>query len=160
MHFRCRDMSDIMSSDERSRSMSQINSKNTRPELVIRSGLHRVGFRFRLHDPKLLGRPDIVFPRFRALIFINGCFWHKHGCHMFKFPKTREDFWRKKLSDNADRDQRIITELLSTGWRVLIIWECSIKGKFKQPLDRVLEKSSDWLKSDSRFAEISCQEER
>ncbi len=153
-------MSDIMSSDERSRSMSQINSKNTRPELVIRSGLHRVGFRFRLHDPKLLGRPDIVFPRFRALIFINGCFWHKHGCHMFKFPKTREDFWRKKLSDNADRDQRIITELLSTGWRVLIIWECSIKGKFKQPLDRVLEKSSDWLKSDSRFAEISCQEER
>jgi len=79
---------------------------------------------------------------------------------MFKFPKTREEFWSKKLSQNSDRDKRIISDLLNTGWRVLIIWECSIKGKLRQPFDRVLEKSSDWLHSDSQYAEISCQEEK
>ena len=105
--------------------MAGIRSKNTKPELVIRSVLHRRGFRFRLYRRDLPGKPDLVFPKHRAVILIHGCFWHGHGCHLFRWPKTREDFWREKIGSNMERDRRQFYALRDAGWRVATIWECA-----------------------------------
>ena len=99
-------MVDVHDKATRSRNMSRIQDKNTKPELIIREGLHRQGFRYRLHSPRLPGKPDMVFPKPRAIILINGCFWHQHECHLFKWPKTRKDFWQKKIFSNRDRAKR------------------------------------------------------
>src|SRR5690606_16975078 len=100
---------DIVSPKTRSRMMSGIRGKNTRPELILRSALHRKGFRFRLHRKDLPGRPDMIFPQYRAVLFVHGCFWHGHNCHLFKWPSTREEFWREKIAGNIKRDKRQIT---------------------------------------------------
>lgn len=107
--------------------MSRIRSKDTAPEMILRSMLHRSGYRFRIHDRRLPGRPDIVLPKYRTVIFVNGCFWHRHeGCQKAYSPKTRMDFWETKFKDTIERDMRKKTELESLGWKVITVWECEL----------------------------------
>lgn len=121
-------MADVFTNEERSRIMSVIRAKNTRPEMVVRSTLHRMGYRFLLHRKDLPGCPDIVLPRYRAIVQIHGCFWHQHyGCHRATMPKSNTDFWQQKLEANVKRDQRVAEELRARGWRVLVIWECETR---------------------------------
>lgn len=138
-------MADVVSKAVRSRMMSGIRSKNTKPELVIRSGLHRRGFRFKLHDRSLPGSPDLVFPKYHAVIFIHGCFWHGHDCHLFKWPKTRPDFWKKKIGRNREVDQVALKKLRAEGWRMLTIWECALKGKTRRDPEMVVDEAAKWL---------------
>lgn len=125
--------------------MSRIRGKDTKPELVIRKELHKRGFRYRLYRADLPGKPDIVLPKYNAVIEINGCFWHGHNCRLFKWPSTRADFWKEKISKNTIRDRKNIRELHLKGWRVLVIWECAIKGKNKIDHDLLFEKVTDWI---------------
>ena len=113
--------------------------------MILRRGLHARGFRYRLHDRRLPGSPDLVFPGRRAVIFIHGCFWHGHGCHMFRLPATRREFWEAKIEGNCARDEAAETALLADGWRVLTIWECALKGRERLPVDEVLDRAADWL---------------
>ena len=145
---------DVVDSETRSRMMAGIRGKNTKPELIIRHGLHALGFRFRLYAKELPGKPDIVLPRWRAVIFIHGCFWHAHDCSLFKWPLTREAFWRKKIGGNRERDSKVEADLDQLGWRVLKIWECSLKGPTKIGAGAVLSLTAEWLHSDLRMAEI------
>lgn len=149
-------MADVVNSVTRSRMMSNIRGRNTKPEILVRSLLHRQGFRFRLHARNLPGKPDIVLPRYHAVIFVHGCFWHGHGCLLFKWPKTRPEFWRKKMDRNQYNDHRAHEKLIATGWRVGIVWECAIRGAGKD-LDGVTQRISLWLRSDSPFAEEKCE---
>jgi DNA mismatch endonuclease, patch repair protein len=148
-------MGDIVDKSTRSRMMSGIQGKNTRPEVTVRCGLHSMGFRYRLHDKRLPGKPDIVFPKYKAAMFVNGCFWHMHQCHLFKWPSTRPVFWREKLEANAVRDLRKIRECEAEGWKVLVIWECALKGKSRRALHEVLQTASAWLQYDPASAEIT-----
>jgi DNA mismatch endonuclease (patch repair protein) len=128
--------------------MSGIRGRNTRPELLIRSLLHRRGFRFRLHAPELPGKPDIVLPRFRAVVFAHGCFWHGHDCALFKWPATRPEFWRRKIERNRCRDLQVRDALLADGWRIAVVWECAVKGRAQDPV-AVVEALVTWLKADN-----------
>lgn len=125
-------MTDVVNPETRSRMMSGIRGKNTKPEIIIRSQLHRLGFRFRIHNTKLPGKPDIVLKKYRAVIFIHGCFWHRHLCHLFKWPKTHPDFWKKKINNNHARDKKILDQLIELNWRICVVWECAIKGSKKK----------------------------
>jgi DNA mismatch endonuclease (patch repair protein) len=121
-------MSDVHTPDQRSRNMRAIKGKNSKPEMRVRSLIHRMGYRYRLHCKELPGRPDLVFPCRKKVIFVHGCFWHQHpGCRYATRPKTREAFWAEKLKENADRDRRQILELQSFGWKVLVVWECEVR---------------------------------
>lgn len=133
-------MTDVHSKAVRSKNMAAIKSRNTGPEMIIRKLLHSLGFRFRLHNKKLPGTPDITLPKYKTLIFINGCFWHKHDCELFKLPKSRSLFWSEKLRTNKQRDVLNINKLLSLGWKIIIIWECSLKGRSKLPLEYIGER--------------------
>lgn len=109
--------------------MSRIRGKDTKPELMLRSLLHRAGFRFRLHVPDLPGKPDIVLPKYRTVIFVHGCFWHRHdGCANATMPKTRPEFWQEKFRRTVERDHEKQTQLEDAGWRVLTVWECELKN--------------------------------
>lgn len=127
-------MTDVVDPATRSRMMSGIRSKNTKPEMLIRKALHAQGFRFRLHVKDLPGKPDLVFPKYKAVVFVHGCFWHGHDCQYFKTPKTRTDFWVAKIEANKNRDQHNIQRLQRAGWRVLVVWECSTKQKDRASL--------------------------
>jgi len=148
-------MADVVSKKKRSEMMSGIRGKDTKPEMIVRRGLHARGYRFRLHRKDLPGKPDIVLPKYRAAIFVNGCFWHGHDCHLFKWPKTREEFWREKIGGNRLRDQATKIALEQAGWRILVIWECALKGIYRKPVDTVIEFSAEWLESSKMSAEIS-----
>lgn len=147
-------MADVVSPEVRSRMMSGIRGKDTKPEITIRSGLHALGFRFRLHVKNLPGKPDLVLPKWNAVILINGCFWHGHDCHLFKWPKTRKKFWKDKIEGTRKRDERNAQALEDAGWRVLTIWECATKGKNKKDLARLLKSVSSWLQSGKKKLEI------
>lgn len=147
-------MADIVSAAVRSRMMSGIRSTNTKPELVLRKGLHRLGFRFRLHDRSLPGSPDLVFPKHRAVIFAHGCFWHGHDCHLFKWPSSRTEFWTAKINRNRVVDAVAATALQAAGWRVGTVWECALKGRTRLPLEDVLETCAEWLRSDQPTLEV------
>lgn len=147
-------MADIVSKKTRSRMMSGIRGKDTKPELVIRSGLHQTGFRYRLHYGDLPGKPDMVFPKYQAIILVNGCFWHGHGCNLFKWPATRPDFWRNKIRSNQVRDQRNLRTYKAKGWRTLVIWECALKGAGRKDPEKVVELAGRWLRSGTESAEI------
>ncbi len=137
--------------------MSGIRAENTIPEMRVRRGLHAKGFRFRLHCRELPGKPDLVFPKYRAVIFVHGCFWHGHECALFKWPKTREDFWKEKIEQNRIRDLAVIDELARQGWRVLLVWECALKGKGRRLIDEVVDSCAEWLLSSSTKHEIRGQ---
>lgn len=147
-------MPDVVDIKTRSRMMSGIRSKNNRPEIEIRSALHRRGYRYRLHSPKLPGKPDIVFASRKAVIMVHGCFWHGHNCHLFKWPSSREDFWRQKILKNRERDSETQEALESTGWRTLIVWECALKGRTRKPIQDVVDQVSHWLDNSTSDAEI------
>ncbi|MDM0114922.1 very short patch repair endonuclease [Variovorax sp. J22R133] len=127
-------MTDVVSREVRSRMMSGIRSRNTKPEVTLRSVLHARGFRFRIHRKDLPGRPDIVLPRYRAIIQVHGCFWHGHGCEFFRYPATNPDFWREKIAQNRARDERTTEALKVLGWRVLTVWECAVRGSDRETL--------------------------
>lgn len=114
-------------SDARRRNMAAVRAQDTKPELIVRRHLHAAGFRFRLHRRDILGHPDIVLPKFRAVVFVHGCFWHGHDCRYFRWPATRSEFWRKKIGANAARDEMVRRELTDDGWRVFSIWECTTR---------------------------------
>ena len=145
----CLRMADTVSREVRSRMMAGIRSRDTKPELILRRGLHALGFRFRIVDRTLPGRPDIVFPRYRAVIFAHGCFWHGHDCSLFRLPSTREDFWRTKIAGNAKRDADSEEQLLQLGWRVMTVWECAMRGPGRMQLDGLLAACALWIRSDS-----------
>lgn len=120
-------MTDIVSKEVRSKMMSGIRGKNTKPEIQVRSLLHKMGFRFRLHRKDLPGRPDIVLPRYRTVIFVHGCFWHRHdNCHFAYEPKSRRDFWKAKFEANVRRHITVENILSEMGWKVIVIWECEV----------------------------------
>lgn len=143
---------DIKTPAERSANMAKIRSKNSKPEVIVRSMLHRLGYRFRVHKADLPGKPDIVLKKWKTVIFIHGCFWHRHkGCPRASIPKSRLEYWIPKLEGNENRDRQQIIELQKMGWRVLVIWECAVN---RNKLEELSAKLKEWLSSDSVFGEI------
>jgi DNA mismatch endonuclease (patch repair protein) len=126
-------MTDVHTPATRSYNMSQIKGKNTKPELLVRQYLHAQGLRYRLHDKKLPGKPDLVLPKYKTVVFVHGCFWHKHeGCRYFVVPKTRTEFWLNKIGKNVINDERQQAELTAAGWKVLTVWECELKPAVRE----------------------------
>lgn len=122
-------MVDFLSPSERSERMSRIRSSNTAPEVALRRAMHAIGFRFRLHSKGLPGKPDIVLPRHKTVIFVHGCFWHRHsGCKIATTPKTNTEFWVEKFDRNVVRDARTREQLEGLGWRVIVVWECELRS--------------------------------
>ncbi len=150
-------MADVVSPEVRSRMMSGIRGKNTRPELMLRKALHARGFRFRIHAA-VPGKPDMIFPRRRAVLFVHGCFWHAHHCHLFKWPSTRQEFWRAKIEGNAVRDAANTRKLEEEGWRVGVVWECALKGRTRLDFAEAIKRCSEWLESDAGLFELSGEE--
>lgn len=148
-------MADIVSREKRSQMMSGIKGSNTKPEKTIRSMLHRKGFRFRLHDKNLPGKPDLVFRRYKAVIFVNGCFWHGHNCHLFKLPSSNTDFWIGKINQNKERDFKIMSDLTNLGWKILVVWECALRGKKRHEIELLTIQCADWLVNWSENSDIS-----
>lgn len=146
-------MADVVDKTTRSRMMSGIRGKNTRPEMIVRKILHARGFRYRLHDARIPGKPDIVLRKHRAVIFVNGCFWHGHECHLFKWPTTRESFWRDKIGANVARDAENRAQM-ANGWRCCIVWECALKGRAKLTSEGLGAALEAWLLSGEETAEI------
>ncbi len=146
-------MADIVDPATRSRMMSGIRGSDTRPELQMRRALHAYGFRFRLHDRRLPGRPDIVLPKWGAVIEVRGCFWHRHeNCRFATTPSTRPEFWSVKFAANVARDARNLAALHADSWRVAVVWECAFRtGTIMSIMDRIIP----WLEGDDDFAEIS-----
>ncbi|MCU0402490.1 MAG: DNA mismatch endonuclease Vsr [Algoriphagus sp.] len=150
-------MADLVSPKKRSEMMSGIRSKNTKPEILIRSELFRQGFRYRIHDRKLPGKPDLVLRKFQAVLFIHGCFWHRHNCHLFKWPSSRVEFWKAKINRNVQLDGMAIAKLQDIGWRTGIVWECALKGKTKLLLPEMISNIEKWLLSENKYLEIKGQ---
>jgi DNA mismatch endonuclease (patch repair protein) len=140
---------DVHTPEQRSRNMSRIRGRDTKPEMLLRKGLHAAGFRFRLHDSKLPGRPDLVLSRYRAVVQVHGCFWHGHDCPRFRWPASRPEFWVSKIEGNRRRDLRAHEELRQAGWRVATVWECALRGRSKRPIDEVTRALADFLHGDA-----------
>jgi DNA mismatch endonuclease, patch repair protein len=141
-------VADVLRPEQRRFNMSRVRSKDTKPELLIRRGLHERGFRFRLHRRDLPGSPDLVFPALNAVIFVNGCFWHGHGCSKSNLPVTRRNFWEAKITSNRVRDARCLRELSEAGWRTLVVWECSLVGPTRLPFNELIDRIAAWLHKD------------
>lgn len=148
-------MTDIVSRNVRSQMMARIQSRDTKPETEIRRKIFARGYRYKLSDAALPGKPDLVFPKYKAVLFVHGCFWHRHECHLFKWPKSRREFWHKKLNDNAFRDRKVEDGLLSESWRIGKVWECSLKGKMRKPVDEVIDEIELWLNSSELYFEMT-----
>ncbi len=133
--------------------MSGIRGKNTKPELIVRKGLHRLGFRFRLHGA-LPGKPDLVLPRFGAVVFVHGCFWHGHDCRLFRLPSTRTEFWEAKIARNRANDERALAALDELGWRVLTVWECALRGPSRLAPAALIGRCARWIRSNRRTTQI------
>jgi DNA mismatch endonuclease (patch repair protein) len=146
------DVVDVVDRIARSRMMAGIRGTNTKPELVLRRALHRLGLRYRVHARELPGRPDIVLPRHRAAIQVHGCFWHRHeNCAYATTPASNESFWEKKFAETVERDIRKLQELQKRGWRTAIVWECAIR---RSGADLIAEQVHEWIFSEKPFAEI------
>lgn len=144
-------MADVVDAATRSRMMSGIRSKDTGIELTVRKALFARGFRFRLHVKQLPGKPDIVLPKYRAAIFVHGCFWHGHGCRLFKLPSTRRDFWKLKIDYNRENDANAAGDLLSSGWRVAVIWQCQLQT-LRPESGVIADALAEWLRgTDTKF---------
>ena len=138
---------DLHTPAQRRFNMSRVRSKDTGPEMLLRTALFARGFRYRLHYRALPGCPDLVFPGLHAVMFINGCFWHGHGCPRSKLPTTRREFWTAKIAANQARDRRNIDELTKAGWKTSVVWECSLRGPSRKPIEGLLDTIGHWLKS-------------
>lgn len=138
-------MADTVDTATRSRMMRGIRGSDTKPEKLVRRLLHARGFRFRLHVRDLPGRPDIVLPRYRAAVFVHGCYWHGHDCALFRLPGTRTEFWRTKIDGNRRRDGQTRVVLRQAGWRIAIVWECALKGRSRMPDDVLAGRLCDWI---------------
>lgn len=147
-------MTDIVDTLTRSRMMSGIRSGNTKPEKLVRTALHSKGFRYHLHDHRMPGCPDLVFPKYHAVLFVHGCFWHGHDCPLFRLPGTRIEFWGKKIHRNRERDAEVLEELGKQGWRTGVVWECALKGKNRIGIDETVRRIISWLESGSVQQEI------
>lgn len=135
-------MADVHNSETRSYNMSRIRSKNTKPEMLVRKFLHVNGYRYRLHDKKLPGKPDIVLPKYRTVIFVHGCFWHGHAhCKYYMVPKTRTDWWLQKINNNIANNDKVVAALKKDGWKIIIIWGCELKvAQIDKTFNDLLEK--------------------
>ncbi len=141
----------------RSRNMAAIRGKDTKPEMHVRQRLHRLGFRFRLHDRSLPGNPDLKLSRYNAVVFVHGCYWHRHkGCKYATTPATNREFWVTKLNGNAERDREHIQKLGDLGWRVAVVWECALRPQSIKQIDP-LRSLADWLVSDQPLISIPCK---
>jgi DNA mismatch endonuclease, patch repair protein len=151
-------VADVLTPEQRRRNMRRIRSRDTKPELIIRRGLHALGLRFRLHRKDLPGTPDIVFPKYKAVIQVHGCFWHGHDCPMFKWPSTRPEFWKKKIVGNRQRDQAAFLALRKSGWRVLVVWECALFGPGRESKQDILVRCIEFLEESNKgFFEIRAE---
>lgn len=146
---------DVLTPEQRRFNMSRIRGKDTKPEMIIRRGLHAAGLRFRLHAKELPGRPDLIFPRHQAAIQVHGCFWHGHHCPMCRLPATRQEFWSAKISGNRKRDQKTSAALLASGWRLLIVWECSLRGRARKSEEEVTSLCIEFILSSRKEAALS-----
>lgn len=147
---------DVLTPEQRRWVMSQIKGKDTKPEILMRRGLHRRGLRYKLHQANMPGKPDMVFPKYRAVVFVHGCFWHGHGCSLFKWPKTRAAFWKAKINRNIERDREVRIALKTAEWRVIVIWECALRGKYRRALPGVLHDTEAYIRHGREFiAEIA-----
>ena len=149
---------DIVDPQTRSRMMAGIRGKDTKPEVLVRKALHARGFRFRVHPRNIPGKPDVALPRYSAVILVHGCFWHGHGCHLFKMPGTRQEFWETKIRRNQERDAEVREQLAGAGWRRLVIWECSLKGRTRLDFGELVDRICDWIRSDQSELEIAGKE--
>lgn len=147
---------DVHSAETRSFNMSRISGKDTQPEMMVRKWLWANGYRYRLHRKDLPGKPDIVLPAYNAVVFVHGCFWHRHGCRMTTTPESRQGFWLAKFRENVERDSRNIEALLKEGWRVMVVWECTLRARAANP-DVVSAQITAYLRSDIRFAESATE---
>lgn len=134
--------------------MAGIRGQNTKPELIIRKAIHARGFRYRLHAKNFPGKPDMLFPRHRAAVFVHGCFWHGHDCPLFKVPSTRPEFWSAKIDTNRRRDALVAEQILARDCRELVIWECAIRGPQKIGIEDTIEMAITWLQGNEPFYEI------
>jgi DNA mismatch endonuclease, patch repair protein len=134
--------------------MRAIKGRNTTPELTVRRELHAAGFRYRLHSPALPGKPDLALPKYRAVIFVHGCFWHKHDCPLFKVPGERRESWQAKLDANVARDVKVVRELRERGWRVAMVWECALRGVGRIPRSQLTAQLSAWLRGTAETYEL------
>jgi len=150
---------DIFDQATRSKIMRAVKSKDTKPELMVRSALHGLGFRFRLHDKTLPGKPDLVFKKYRAVVFVHGCYWHRHSdCKLASNPKQNKAFWDQKFTRNLRRDGEVYFQLKTQGWRTAVVWECSIRNK--QDLPETVQSLATWLKTGGEYLEIPEAETR
>lgn len=148
-------MADVVDAATRSRMMAGIQSKNTKPETIIRKGLHARGFRYSLHPKNLPGKPDIVMPKWRVAIFVHGCFWHKHGCRLSKTPTTNTEFWITKLVANQRRDEYVKHQLAAAGWRTATVWECATRGQSAlNHLPYLLDRLAIWIRDQAASSTI------
>tara|TARA_Y100001938_G_C7948906_1_gene358232 strand:+ start:185 stop:658 length:474 start_codon:yes stop_codon:yes gene_type:complete len=138
-------MVDIHSPKTRSSNMRAIRGVNTKPELIVRKLLHNSGYRFRITPNNLPSKPDIYLPKHKACVLVNGCFWHGHNCHLFKWPKTNPQFWQSKISDTIQRDNKNIRLLREYGLKTLIVWECALKGKLRLPQPVAIQLIERWI---------------
>ena len=148
---------DIVDPKTRSRMMAGIRAKNTKLEVRLRKALFARGFRYRLHANDLPGKPDIVLPRHRAVVFVHGCFWHGHDCELFRLPGTRTDWWKTKIERNRERDREVAADLREKGWRQANVWECAVRGRGRRALEDVAEEVGAWLAEDSRVVHFQAQ---
>lgn len=145
---------DPLTPDQRRLNMSSIRGRDTEPEMIIRRGLHARGVRYRLHNRKLPGTPDLVFASYRAVVFVHGCFWHGHDCALGVRPRSNAAFWQAKIERNQRRDRQTTDMLISSGWRVAIVWECALRGRSRQPLESVLDELTRFVRSDHRLQSV------
>lgn len=146
---------DVLTPAQRRLNMSRVRRRDTAPEMFLRRLLHGAGFRYRCDVGTLPGRPDIVFAGRKAVIFVHGCFWHGHDCTLFKTPKTRTEFWTAKIAKNRERDKRAVQELRLGGWRVLMVWECALRGPRRLQSHALLNACTAFLMADNSFACVS-----
>lgn len=143
-------MPDVLTAEQRRLNMSRVRARNTKPEMLVRRGLHARGLRFQLHRRDLPGKPDLVFPKHRAVILVHGCFWHGHRCPLFKWPATRAAFWKEKIDGNRRRDDAAVMALREKGWRILVVWECAIRGPDRLQADTLVDSCEAFVRHPSK----------
>lgn len=148
-------MTDSLTPDARSRNMARIRSVNTRPEMALRRALFALGLRYRIAPSGVKGRPDIAFPGRHAVVFVHGCFWHRHSCRNATMPKSNREFWQAKFQTNLDRDQRTRDILLAEGWRICVVWECTLRRNTTADANGIARRIRQWLDTDNSFMEIT-----